>query len=283
MRTELDCIPCFFRQALVAVRRVCPDDVKIQTQALSRLAEMVPLFDLHQSPPALAGKLYAMLRDLTGQDDPFVEEKKQANARVLELLPELAPIVRQSTDPLKTALEISIVGNYMDCGVGVEFDWESELQQLGGAFDQSTMAVFRERLKPESQVLIVGDNAGEIGLDRLLVKELLVAGARVTYAVRGQSILNDATLEDAEAVGMTDLCRVVSSGVDTPGAVLERCLPEFHSMLHSADVVIAKGQGNYEALAGSGLDVFFAFKVKCPVVARLAGLPEKTSAFFHQR
>ncbi|MDD4730725.1 MAG: ARMT1-like domain-containing protein [Desulfovibrio sp.] len=280
MQTELDCIPCFFSQALRAVRKVCPDEGGVHARALARLGAMLPEFDMTQPPPALAGDMYAMLRQLTGVEDFFVQEKKQANERVLQLLPGLAQTVRTSADPLETALEISIIGNYMDCGVGTIFDWESELDRLGGALDVDTMREFHERLEPGTEVLIVGDNAGEIGLDRLFVQELLGVGVRVTYAVRGAPILNDATMEDARCVGMDQLCEVISSGVDTPGAVVSRCTPEFQDRLTRADVLLAKGQGNYEALTDSGLNVYFAFKVKCPVVAGRAGLPEKTSAFF---
>jgi uncharacterized protein with ATP-grasp and redox domains len=127
--------------------------------------------------------------------------------------------------------------------------------------------------------MILGDNAGEIGMDTLLVKQLQNLGAEVTYVVRGAPILNDATLEDARFVGMDRLCRVISSGADSPGTVLSRCHSDFLEELYAAPIVISKGQGNFEALHGRLSGAFFALKVKCPVVARLTGFPVRTSVF----
>ncbi|MGE4293581.1 MAG: DUF89 domain-containing protein [Desulfovibrio sp.] len=282
MKTELDCLPCFFRQALTGARTASPNDAGVHERVLLELAGLLPCFDLNQPPPALAGKLYELLRRVTGVDDCFAEEKRRANARVLELLPELGQRVRASSDPLATALEISIIGNYIDAGVEQRFDWEHELEQVDGTLDPAGLETFRRRLVPGVRVLIVGDNAGEIGLDKLLVGELLALGAGVAYAVRDRPVLNDATLADAREVGLDRLCEVISSGADTPGAVLPRCTPGFRERLRNADLVLAKGQGNYEALTDSGLDVYFAFKVKCPVVAQRTCLPEMSSVFLRE-
>jgi hypothetical protein len=127
--------------------------------------------------------------------------------------------------------------------------------------------------------MILGDNAGEIGMDTLLVKQLKALGAEVTYVVREKPILNDATMEDAQFVGMDRLCRVISSGVDSPGTLLSRCHPDFLQELHAAPIVISKGQGNFECLHGRVPGIFFALKVKCQVVARLTGFPVRTSIF----
>jgi uncharacterized protein with ATP-grasp and redox domains len=282
MKTQLDCLPCFFRQALAGARLARPVDAAVQKRVLLELAELLPRFDLDQPPPALAGRLYALLRRVTGVDDCFAEEKRRSNARVLTLLPELGEKVRRSRDPLSTALEISIIGNYMDAGVETRFDWEGELERVDETLDPAVVNSFRKRAVPGARVLFVGDNAGEIGLDRLLVGELLALGAQVSYAVRGRPVLNDATLDDARQVGLDELCEVFSSGVDTPGAVLERCDGDFRVRLREADIVLAKGQGNYESLTDSGLDVYFAFKVKCPVVAARTHLAESSSVFLRE-
>lgn len=282
MRTAPDCLPCFFRQALTAARLACPDAVEVHERVLQKLGALVANFDIRLPPPVLAGRLYAMLRNVTGVDDCFYEEKKCANQRALELLPALEEKVRRSEDPLATALEISIIGNYIDAGVEKTFDWEKEMHSVGGMLIPDCLDRFRRKAVAGAHVLMVGDNAGEIGFDRLLVSELLALGTHVTYAVRGRPILNDATLEDAREVGMNHLCEVVSSGVDTPGAVLERCTPQFLQLLQGADLVLAKGQGNYESLTESGISVYFAFKVKCPVVASRTGLTEASSVFLFE-
>lgn len=283
MQTTLDCFPCFFRQSLKGARLSCPGDAAVHERMMRELAAFVPQFDLRRSPPYQAGLFYALLRRVTGVDDCYAEEKRRANARVLELLPALEERVRAGADPLGTALEISIVGNYLDSGVPGTFDWEGELARLSKSMDPACLERFRAQLRPGARVLIVGDNAGEIGLDRLLVEQLQALGAQVAYAVRGRPVLNDATLEDARAVGLDDRCEVFSSGADTPGAEPERCTAAFRERLRSADVVLAKGQGNYESLTDSGLGVYFAFKVKCPVVVARTGLPLGTSALMYER
>ena len=279
MHTFLDCLPCFMRQALAAARFADPADEAMHRRVLLTWARAMPDLDLTLSPPAQAGRLYGLLSEATGCADPFAALKDAANRRVLELLPELRARRDASPHPLRTALEIAIIGNYMDAGIGREFDWEGELAALESALDPAACAEFEARAADGREVLVLGDNAGEIGLDILLAEALKARGCRVTYAVRGAPILNDATLADAEFVGMTRTCAVVSSGVDTPGTVPERCAPDFLERMRAADLILSKGQGNFEALSDRWPGVFFAFKVKCPVAARLTGRPEGSSVF----
>ena len=112
----------------------------------------------------------------------------------------------------------------------------------------------------------LADNAGEIVFDRLLIEQLPID--RVTVAVRGYPVINDATLDDAETAGLTDIVDVISNGSDAPGTLLDDCSEAFRSRFEEADLIIAKGQGNYETLAQSPRPIFFLLRVKCPVVAR---------------
>jgi uncharacterized protein with ATP-grasp and redox domains len=278
MKAKLDCLPCFLTQGLKVARLCDPDNEELHRRILldwsGRLREM----DLDRPPPAIAGELYGGIASLLGVCDPFQRDKKVSNARVLELLPRLRELVRASPDPLLRAMELSIVGNYIDSGVARDFRWEERLESETHNLDTGTYSGFRRAAVERGDVLIVGDNAGEIGFDTILVSELQRLGCRVAYAVRGSPVINDATLEDADEVGMTGLCRVISSGADTPGAVLSRCTPEFVSLLQSSPVVLSKGQGNLEALSEERDNVFYALKVKCAVVAQMTGLAEGSSA-----
>ncbi|MBN2141271.1 MAG: DUF89 family protein [Desulfovibrionaceae bacterium] len=281
MQTSLDCVVCFMRQALAGARLAVPHDPETHFRVLSAWASRLQDLDLSQPPPALAGELYNLIAEITGCGDVFEAEKRAANERVLGLLPGLRRSVARAGDPLAAALEVSIIGNFIDCGVAAEFDWESCLRSLSRDIDARTLESFRSRLGPGVTVMIIGDNAGEIGLDVLLVEALMDHGCRVCYAVRGRPVLNDATMADARMVGMDRLCEVVSSGADTPGAVLERCSAGFVERLRGARVVLSKGQGNFEALSDRWPEVFFAFKVKCPVVAGLTGQPQGRSVFLY--
>jgi hypothetical protein len=226
----------------------------------------------------LAGQLYHALAETSGIEDPYAESKREANERVLALLPKLRSIVDQSEDRLAAAMRLSIIGNYIDAGVARRYDWEHALLNEDHILDGEVYERFRGQAQQGREILVLGDNAGEVGLDVILAETLEAMGTRVTYAVRGKPILNDATLEDARMVGLDQVCEVLPSGADTPGTVLERCHPDFVTRLQAAPLVLSKGQGNFESLVDRLPGVYFAFKVKCQVVASRTGLPEGRSA-----
>ncbi len=265
--------------ALSGIRAACPGREDIHEAVMRHWAAGFANADLEESPPSLAGRLFRETSGYMEGIDIFREQKEQANSRVLELLPQVRERVLSSDDPLLAAMGVSIIGNYMDCSVMGKYDWESELDSLEKGLDRELFSVFLEKTRKEGELLVLGDNAGEIGLDTILTGLLADEGINITYAVRGSNILNDATMEDAKIVGMTGVCEVIPSGVDTPGTVLERCSSEFRTRLDDAPVILSKGQGNFEALWGNRAGVFYAFKVKCPVVAGITGYPMKTSLF----
>ncbi len=279
MKTRLDCLSCFLNMTLSGVRSARPGEDAVHEQVVKAWAAGFSQADLEKSPPELAGQFFRESSHLMGGIDIFKKAKDEANSRVLELLPEIRQMVLDSEEPLLAALGVSIIGNYMDCAVADEFDWEDELEHLERDIDPALFKEFLNRIDNSGNLLILGDNAGEIGLDTILVSLMRDRGIEVTYAVRGARILNDATIEDAETVGMTDVCEVVTSGVDTPGTVLSRCSGEFLQRLEKAGTVLSKGQGNFEALWGNFPGIYYAFKVKCPVVAEVTGSPVRTSLF----
>lgn len=282
MDTALECMPCFKRMAVQEARLACPDDVLLQEEIVAEWEALLPDLDMDVPPPAVARVLADLVREKSGISDLYADDKREANGYVLGLLPALQDRVeaeRKGGDPLALALELSVIGNYIDRGLDLDFDLERELAQVADSLCPDVMRAFRERAVPGASVLILGDNTGEIVLDKLLVRELRRLGCDVTYAVRSRPVLNDATMADARAVGMTSLCRVVESGVDTPGTVLDRCTPEFLDRMRASDVILSKGQGNFEALHGAWPGVFCAFKVKCKRIARKTGLEFGSSAF----
>ena len=286
MLVQPECLPCFMRQALNVAQLAAPEDQGLQRELVRAFARHLAEADLDRPPPDLAGDLYPLAREITGCVDPYLEIKRRCNARALELLPKLENAVARASDPLRAALALAVAGNLIDYGTERSYDWEGALlEAVDDEFATSFAINDYSRFAAEAQnarVLVLGDNAGEIVLDTLLVRQLQARGCQVTYAVRGKPILNDALMVDAENVGMTSLCRVVDSGSDAPGAVLRRCHPAFVQEMKDSDVVLSKGQGNYEALENNRLGVYYAFKAKCAVVARLLGVEEEAGIFLYR-
>ena len=288
MNTSLDCVPCFMKMALGDARLACPGDEAMHYAIVTAWGRRLGELDLTQPPPAIARHLVDLVTDMTGCGDLYIDDKRESNERALQLLPGLRRKVEASrtgsdADALALALELAVIGNYIDRGVDLEVDWEAELHEVSSGFSPDTLSEFMSRARSGAQILILGDNCGEIVLDMLLVEELKRRGCLVTYAVRSRPVINDATMADAQAVGMTGLCEVVESGVDTPGTVLDRCTPAFISRMRGADMILSKGQGNFEALQRNWPGVFCAFKAKCARVAAEADCPVGTSVLMVTR
>ncbi|MEA1928178.1 MAG: ARMT1-like domain-containing protein [Candidatus Auribacterota bacterium] len=268
MRTYLECIPCFFRQALKTTRLAGLSEDK-QLQVMVEFGQRLSELSLQSSPPEIALDLYADIAARAGRD-PFEEIREISNKQALDLYPRLREKVEDSRYPLRTAVRLAIAGNVIDYGTPGEFDIlkevEAVLESESGAF---MFEEFQESLRRAESVLYLCDNAGEIVFDRLLIEEIQVRyQARITAAVRGGPVLNDVTLEDARQVGLDRICPVIPNGSKAPGTLLGDCSEEFIQTYNKADLLISKGQGNFETLWGEEKNIAFLFKVKCDVVAR---------------
>lgn len=274
MKTHLECIPCFARQTLEMARMATQDEAfqrHIARESLKILIEA----DFETPPPLLAQKVSALIRRLTGIADPYAEAKHRQNHFALGLYPELKKIVRASARPFETAARLAIAGNIIDLGIysGIDHDRieHSIREALDAPLSADALQSFHEAAQSASRILYLADNCGEIVLDRLLIEELPCE--KVTFAVRGRPILNDATMADAVEAGMTEIVEVMDNGDYAPGTVLKQCSEEFRRRFASADLIISKGQGNYETLDGEAGNIFFLLRAKCPVVARAFGCP----------
>jgi len=281
MKTYLDCIPCFFRQALQAAR-LAEADEDTQRQILVMLGRQLADFSLDSTPPEMGQILYSLVKNQVGQD-PFKEIKEKSNRYALDLYPELKNRVKNSSKPLRVAVRLAIAGNVIDYGVPRRFELKEEIEEvLSSEYGIFQFKELIQSLNRVEKVLYLADNAGEIVFDRILIEELLREfKPELTVAVRGAPVINDATLTDARQVGLDKLCRVVSNGSDAPGTLLNHCSPEFLNMYQTADLVISKGQGNFESLWGEKKNIFFLFKIKCDVVARHIGGREGDIVLLH--
>ena len=280
MRTYLDCIPCFYRQALEAAR-IAGINEDIQKKIIDELSQIIPDFSLEASPPEMGRTIYDLLRKITGVKDLFKEIKKNSNKFALNLYPELKRKIKNSEDKILTAVKLSIAGNVIDCGVKNSINVEEEINKIFNEDFKSDndnnktifkYQEFKEILSKVNHIIYLADNAGEVVFDRLLIEELTEKlGKQVIYVVRDKPVINDALMEDALFCGINKVAKVISSGSDAPGTILKYCSSEFIELYQKAELIISKGQGNYESLSGENRPIFFLFKAKCPVIAKDVG------------
>ena len=272
MRIFLDCIPCFVRQALDAAK-LATDDEQIHEQVLREVLRLAVDLDMSQSPPAIGQQIHRLIRKLVGGNDPYRQIKKRFNDLALKLYPELKECVRTSEEPFATAVRLAIAGNIIDFGVNSSLEEscvkETISDSLSGYLDPKQIQGFKDAVTAIEKILYLADNAGEIVFDRLLIEQLPYE--KVTVVVKGRPVINDATMEDAGVAGLSRIVEVIDNGSDAPGTILESCSEEFRRRFAEADLIIAKGQGNYETLSDVEKDMFFILKAKCPVIARDLG------------
>jgi len=269
MKSYLDCIPCFFEQALRA-GRIATDDEQLQKRVLDELGAMLRHISLESTPPETGRLIYRMVMEITGNPDPFRELKSASTQQALALYPSLKGTIDESNDSLLTAIRIAIAGNVIDFGASATFDIDTAIKEaLGNDFAVCDYNAFKSNLAESKQILYIGDNAGETVFDKLLIEQM---NKPVTYVVRDKPVINDATAEDAIEARIDEVATIVSSGTDAPGTILSTCSPEFREMLDSAEFVLAKGQGNYEALSNENRSIFFLLKAKCQIIANDLGV-----------
>lgn len=285
MKTYLDCIPCFFRQALAAARMSSADKT-IQRRILNSVAFMIPGLALDVTPPEIAQQVYRIVYEISGNNDPYRHAKKRADDLGMSFYPRMKDMVEYAFDPLKTACKLAIEGNAIDLGAQEEYpDINTIIEEsLSCAFDLDFYKMLKQSITGASLILYIGDNAGEVVFDRILIEQIQKINThKIVYVVREKPIINDVTIDDAVRVGLDKVVKVISSGSDAPATILSQCSPAIKDIFNSADVIIAKGQGNYESLCNSPENIFFLFKVKCPVIARDSGYDVGTSALIGNR
>ena len=272
MKTYFDCISCFVQQTISTLRRIS-DDEALQGEALRKVLLLLSEINLNLPPPVMAQLIYRTIREVTGVADPFSQEKTNQNIYAHSLVPEIKERYQNYPDLFVKMLRLSIAGNSIDSGVNSDVKREDVLKSIYCSMethiDMKAVNELRNAITEANVILYLGDNAGEIVFDKLLIEQM--PHDKVTYVVRGAPIINDATIKDAQEVKMNELVAVIDNGSDAPGTILDDCSQGFRERFESADLIIAKGQGNYETLSEANKNIFFLLQAKCPVIARDIG------------
>jgi hypothetical protein len=266
MITYLDCMPCFLKQAIKCSELLNLSAEKTKA-VVDKVALTIPHLSMEQSPPFNSRSIYDAIQSITGIDDPFLAIKKESNDQALQLYPTAKKIVQNSPDPLLMSIHMAAAGNVIDYGTtqtisSIITAFQNALKQPFSVF---CFESFKEKLNHANNILFLGDNAGEIVFDRLLIETI---GKPVTYAVRGFPIINDALKQDAIDVGIDQLANLIDNGAGYPGTVLDKCSDTFKKAFDQADLIISKGQGNFETLSDVNGPICMIFMVKCHQVIR---------------
>jgi uncharacterized protein with ATP-grasp and redox domains len=273
LKATLDCLECIARQALRAAR-IATDDPVLQRRILEEALARIPEMDLDKSPAVLSLVCYQAASEVTGESDPYRDLKRAQNALALELEPELRDMVAQSDDPLAAALHLAAAGNVIDLGTthADDIDIRATVEQvMRERFAVDHTDALKKALNGCEDLLYLLDNAGEIVFDKLLIEQLVQRTA-VTAVVKRGPIINDVLLEDAEQVGLTHVCPVIDNGGAFVGSPLDLVPPRFLDRMRRADIIIGKGQGNYETVDDFPGNVFLILRAKCEVIAQHMGV-----------
>lgn len=273
MRTFPDCIGCLFAQ-LTKMAHLHGIDDEQHARMVQELASAVPAMDLRRTPPELSRTVSDILVRHLHHDDPYAEIKRRENARAAAMLPDVRPLIDSADDPLAAAIRFATAGNIIDYGVPDLDVLEHSIEELAARdFATFDLERIRPRLNSARSILVIGDNTGEVFFDRLLI-ERLPHTAHITYAVRSRPVINDVLLADACEAGIDERATIVESGSQIPGTVPALCSEDFRALFDEADLIISKGQGNFETLSDERRPILFCFAVKCAIVSRHTKQPK---------
>lgn len=253
---------------------MCAGDEAQSERILRRLLHEIADADWAVMPVTIAQRVQRVVREETGQADPYRALKDQMNRIALDLLPTMVERVRCHQDPREAVVRLAIAGNLLDAGSKMRLAPEDLSARLDTIWDTLLVGSVTDLFRAAGdarRILYLADNAGEIVFDRLLIEALPMA--KITVAVRGFPVINDATLDDATLAGIPELVQVMSNGSDAPGTLVEECSEEFRDLFNRADLIISKGQGNYETLSDTHKPIFFLLSVKCPMIGVNIGAP----------
>lgn len=277
MKIFIDCYPCFVRQALECAR-LSTDEPRLQRKVLDEVMKILISIEKFENPPQVARKVYKRIKEITGNYDPYKEIRKQDNKKMAAVYDEIREEVLKDSKSLYMACKLAAGGNAIDSGIG-EARKAHGHDNIHKVLDIEPSVNDFQELKSDinnaSFLLYLGDNSGEILMDKLFIEAIKKENPNldIYYAVRGEPIINDVTLEDAENTGIGEFCKVISNGDYAPGTVLNKCSEEFIEKFNQADLIISKGQGNYETLSNIGEEKnYFVLLAKCPVIAEDIGV-----------
>jgi uncharacterized protein with ATP-grasp and redox domains len=278
MKLHDKCLPCVVNQVIKTANIT---GVNEKEELLREVFTFLSKMDFEITTPEIIGQVFGMIKKYTNNPDPYKETRNYYNTLFLKLLPEFEKKIDQAQNSFQLAVRYAIVGNIIDFNpihntlLQDIFDCFEKMEQSELAIDDSN-ALIQDILNAKV-LLYLGDNCGEICMDKLFLKKIkeLNPNIKIFFGVRGEPVVNDSIAQDAYNVGIDEYAEIIDNGDGSLGTVLSRTSSKFKEIYKSADVVIAKGQANYECLSEENKNIYFLLMTKCDVIANDIGTDEK--------
>ena len=286
-RLHPECISCMTKVHLDKCPKEMSEDKKVEymQRVLKVLAEAPERF----GAPVIVRTINAIQDEMFGIKQNYAEIKKYYNQVMMGHEEQVNKKVTQSEDPIKTGIQYAMIGNYIDFGARINVNEEQLTELLNDSdrfiIDEKQYRELTEDLKKASRLVYLTDNCGEIVMDKILIQEIQkkYPDLEITILVRGAEVINDATLEDAAQIGLIDIAKVIPNGTDIAGTWIEELSEEARTVLESADVILSKGQGNFETLRKCGMNIYYIFLCKCDLFANTFQVPKLTGMLINEK
>ncbi len=270
MKFHYECFPCILRQAIEAVDFLQIDE-RSKRNVINETMQMLIDIDLTITSAEIAALIHQNIIKKTGGRDPYKDAKNKSLSKAFECYGYAKKLIKNASQPLETALRLCAAGNIIDFGPSSTFDLRKTIENvLNEPFAEFAFEEFQIAMQKANSILFLADNAGETVFDRLLIEEMQ---RPLTYVVKKDIIMNDATIIDAEQTNFPEYVTLIDNGSAIQGTVLPHCSKEFVASFTTADMIISKGMANFETLAEEGKRSFFLLKIKCPTVAKISNIP----------
>ncbi len=287
MKVSAECMHCLVKRQADNIKKY-PDEEK-KAAYLGKVLGIIANHAAEEPAPVLLSHIGRLHEVYFGKPFSFDELKQGYNAMMLEKEAEIREKITQAAAPLALALRFAQIGNFIDFGAMDSVDDAKLMEFLEQAetlpLDEDTYKAFAENLKTAKKIVFLTDNCGEVVLDKLLLETIakVYPHLECTIIVRGEPVLNDATMEDALQVGIEACGKVIPNGTNIAGTYIPWISAEAKAKMDGADLLIAKGQGNFESLHGCGLNIYYLFLCKCQWFMERFGLPQYSGVFINEK
>lgn len=286
-RLHPECISCMTKIHLDKCPKEMSEDKK--REYMQKVLKVLAEAPLNYGAPVIVRTINAIQEEMFGMKQEYAEIKKHYNQIMMEHEEQVNEKLMQSEDSVKTAIQYAMIGNYIDFGARINVNEEQLTELLNDsdrfAIDEKQYGELTEDLKKAHKLVYLTDNCGEIVMDKLLIHEIQkkYPALDITVLVRGAEVINDATMEDAVQVGLTEMARVIPNGSDIAGTWMEELSEEAKAVLEEADVIISKGQGNFETLRKCKMNIYYIFLCKCELFANTFQVPKLTGMLINEK